>query len=107
MIQKNERMMPMDLDHERRLTEVEQRSKSNTYRLAEVEKRQDNIEDLVGTVKVLADREKRVEGDVKEIKSDVKDLKQKPAKRWELAVTEMIKLLVAVVGGFLLAKAGL
>ena len=83
----------MDLDHERRLTEVE--------------KRQNNIEDLVGTVKVLADREKRVEGDVKEIKSDVKDLKQKPAKRWELAVTEMIKLLVAVVGGFLLAKAGL
>lgn len=99
--------MPMDLDHERRLTEVEQRSKSNTYRLAEMEKRQDNLDDLVGTVKVLADRERRVEGDVKEIKSDVKDLKQKPAKRWEVVVTEIIKLLVAVIGGFLLAKVGL
>lgn len=97
----------MDLDHERRLTEVEQRSKSNTYRLAEMEKRQDNLDDLVGTVKVLADRERRVEGDVKEIKSDVKDLKQKPAKRWEVVVTEIIKLLVAVIGGFLLAKVGL
>ena len=97
----------MDLDHERRLTEVEQRSKSNTYRLAEMEKRQDNLDDLVGTVKVLADRERRVEGDVKEIKSDVKDLKQKPAKRWEVVVTEVIKLLVAVIGGFLLAKVGL
>lgn len=97
----------MDLDHERRLTEVEQRSKSNTYRLAEMEKRQDNLDDLVGTVKVLADRERRVEGDVKEIKSDVKDLKQKPAKRWEVVVSETIKLLVAVIGGFLLAKVGL
>ena len=97
----------MDLDHERRLTEVEQRSKSNTYRLAEMEKRQDNLDDLVGTVKVLADRERRVEGDVKEIKSDVKDLKQKPAKRWEVVVTEIIILLVAVIGGFLLAKVGL
>ena len=97
----------MDLDHERRLTEVEQRSKSNTYRLAEMEKRQDNLDDLVGTVKVLADRERRVEGDVKEIKSDVKDLKQKPAKRWELVVTEAIKLLVAIIGGFLLAKVGI
>ena len=100
-------MMPMDLDHERRLTEVEQRAKSNTYRLAEVEKRQDNLEELIGTVKVLVDREERVEEDVKEIKSDVKDLKQKPVKRWELIITEIIKLLVAVVGGFLLAKAGL
>ena len=97
----------MDLDHERRLTEVEQRSKSNTHRLAEMEKRQDNLEDLVSTVKVLADREERVEGDVKEIKSDVKDLKQKPAKRWELVVTEAIKLLVAIIGGFLLAKVGI
>lgn len=99
--------MPMDLDHERRLTEVEQRSKSNTHRLAEVEKRQGNLEDLIGTVKVLADREERVEGDVKEIKSDVKDLKSKPAKRWEVVITEIIKLLIAVIGGFLLAKAGL
>ena len=97
----------MDLDHERRLTEVEQRAKSNTHRITEVEKRQDNLEELIGTVKVLVNREERVEEDVKEIKSDVKDLKQKPARRWELVITEMIKLLVAVVGGFLLAKAGL
>ena len=97
----------MDLDHEKRLTEVEQRSKSNTYRLADLEKRQDNLDELIGTVKVLAVREENVENDVKEIKSDVKSLTQKPAQRWENVVSEIIKLLVVAVVGFLLAKAGL
>lgn len=99
--------MPMDLDHERRLTEVEQRSKSNTHRLLEVEKRQDNLEKLASSVEVLAVKETNVENDVKEIKNDVKSLAQKPAQRWEHVVTEVIKLLIVGVGGFLLAKVGL
>ena len=97
----------MDLDHERRLTEVEQRSKSNTHRLEDVEKRQDNLDELVGTVKVLVDREERVENDVIEIKNDVKSLTQKSAQRWESVISEAIKLLVAAFIGLLLAKAGL
>ena len=97
----------MDLDHERRLTEVEQRSKSNTHRLVEVEKRQDNLEKLASSVEVLAVKETNVENDVKEIKNDVKSLAQKPAQRWEHVVTEVIKLLIVGVGGFLLAKVGL
>ena len=96
----------MDLEHEKRLTEVEQRSKSNTYRLAELEKRQDDIEELIGAVKVLAIREENLESDVKEIKKDVKTLTQKPAQRWESVISETIKLLVVAFVGFLLAKAG-
>lgn len=97
----------MDLDHEKRLTEVEQRSKSNTHRLADLEKRQDDIEELIGAVKVLAVREENLENDVKEIKKDVKTLTQKPAQRLEFIVSEIIKLLVVAVVGFLLAKIGL
>lgn len=96
----------MDLDHERRLTEVEERAKSNSYRLSDVEKRQDNLDELVGTVKVLAVRERQVEADVKEIKGDVKALAGKPAQRWEMLVTQIISLLVAAVIGFVLAKLG-
>ena len=57
----------MEIKIEHRLTEVEERSKSNTHRLDELEKRQDNLDDLVSTVKVLAVREENVENDVKEI----------------------------------------
>ena len=97
----------MDLDHERRLTEVEERSKSNTHRLDEMEKRQDNLDELVGTVKVLAVREERVEKDVKEIKTDVKELTSKPAKRWDNLVTQIITTLVAAIAGYIFAKIGL
>lgn len=91
---------------EHRLTEVEGRSKSNSHRLDEMEKRQDNLDELVGTVKLLAFREEAVEKDVKEIKSDVKSLASKPAKRWDSLVNQLITILVAAIAGFILAQIG-
>ena len=97
----------MDLEHEKRLTEVEQRSQSNTHRLDDLEKRQDNLDDLVSTVKVLAVREEAVENDVKEIKSDVKSLTNKPAQMWDNLVKQIVTALVAAVIGFILAQIGM
>lgn len=97
----------MEIQNEHRLTELEERSKSNTHRIDEIEKRQDNLDRLVGTVSVLAEREKRVEDDVKEIKSDVKSLTHKPAKKWDNLVNQIITILVAAIIGFILAKLGL
>lgn len=97
----------MEREFEHRLTEVETRAKSNQHRLDEMEKRQNNLDDLVGTVKVLADREERVEDDVKEIKGDVKSLKDKPAKRWETIVNNIIWAVVGAVIVYLLNQIGL
>lgn len=94
-------------DIEHRLTEVEARSKSNTKRLDDMEKRQDDLDELVSTVKVLAVREENVENDVKEIKNDVKSLTSKPAKRWDSLVNQLITIIVAAIAGFILAKFGL
>lgn len=92
---------------EHRLTAVEDRSKSNTERLVEVEKRQDNLDELVSTVKVLAVREENVESDVKEIKSDVKSLKDIPAKRWNAVVEKILLVVVGAIAAYLLTKLGL
>ena len=97
----------MEREFEHRLTEVEERSKSNTHRLDEMEKRQDNIDDLVATVKVLADREERVEDDVKEIKNDVKTIKDKPGKRWDAIIDKIIWAVLAAMIAFLLGRVGL
>lgn len=97
----------MDLEHEKRLTEVEERSKSNTHRLEEVEKRQDNLDKLVATVEVLAVKESNVENDVKEIKSDVKSLTSKSGQRWDSLMDKIILTVAAAVVGFLLAQIGL
>lgn len=97
----------MDMEHERRLTEVEERSKSNSHRIDDVERRQDNLDELVSTVKVLAIREENVESDVKEIKSDVKALTTKPGKRWDNLVDKIIMTIAAAIVGFFIAKFGL
>jgi predicted nucleic acid-binding Zn-ribbon protein len=99
--------MEQNLDIEHRLTAVEDRSKSNTKRLEDVEKRQDNLDELVSTVKVLAVREENVESDVKEIKSDVKSLKELPGKRWNAIVEKALLVAVGMIITFLLTKLGL
>lgn len=95
-------MDEMDIEH--RLTEVEGRSKSNTHRLDDLERRQDNLDDLVSTVKVLAVREEQVENDVKEIKSDVKMLTSKPGKMWDSMVEKIVLTIAAAVVGYILAQ---
>lgn len=97
----------MDMEHERRLTETEERSKSNTKRLNEMERRQDDQEKLISTVAVLAEREQNVEKNVEEIKADVKSLTSKPGKRWDNLVNQIIAVVIAAVAGFILAKIGL
>ena len=94
-------------DIEHRLTEVEGRSKSNTHRLDELERRQDNLDDLVSTVKVLAVREEAVENDVKEIKADVKSLTSKPGQRWDSLMDKIIWAVAGAVLAFVLARIGL
>lgn len=94
------------LEHERRLTEVEARSKSNSHRLDEMEKRQDDLEELTSTVKVLAIREENVENDVKEIKSDVKTLTEKPGKRWDGIVDKIIMTVIGAIIGFIFSQLG-
>ncbi len=97
----------MDLEHERRLTEVEARSKSNTKRLDDMEERQDNLEMLATSVSALASREERLETDVKEIKADVKTLTMKPAKRWDDAIDKVIWAVLAAIIAYFLGKLGL
>lgn len=77
---------------------IDARCKSNTHRLDELGDRMDNIEDLTASVKVLATREERVERDVKEIKSDVKELTTRSGKRWDGLVD---KLIAALAGAFI------
>lgn len=98
--------MDRELEFEHRLTGVEDRSKSNTRRLDEVERRQNHLEELVGSVKVLAIRQETVESDVKEIKKDVKEMAGKPGKRWEAIVEKALLTVVGAILLYILARLG-
>ena len=86
-----------------RLSSGESSIKSAHHRIDDVEKKQDNLAELVSSVKVVADRQARVEDDVVEIKTDVKELKEKPTKRYETFVTALLTGLATGIVGYILA----
>ena len=98
--------MDRELEFEHRLTGVEDRSKSNTHRLDEVERRQNHLEELVGSVKILALRQENVESDVKEIKKDVKEIAGKPGKRWDAIVDKVLLTAIGAIVLYILARLG-
>ena len=87
-----------ELEMEHRVTAVEKLAGSNRHRIEDVEKRQDNLDELVKSVALFAQEQEYIKEDVKEIKADVKALTDKPAKRWESLVD---KLLLVAAGAFL------
>ena len=87
-----------ELQMEHRVTAVEKLAGSNRHRIDDMEKRQDNLDELVKSVALFAQEQEYIKEDVKEIKADVKALTDKPAKRWESLVD---KLLLVAAGAFL------
>lgn len=80
----------MDLEHEKRLTEVEARAKSNTRRLDELKPIVDEIHKMSEVLVVMTSEVKHTNKDVGEIKNKVEALEEKPAKRWDTVITVII-----------------
>lgn len=96
-----------ELAWERRLSHVEDRAKSNTHRLDEVERRQEDMTELVQSVATIAQKQTDMDADVREIKADVKSLTAKPGKRWEGIVDKALLAVVAALVGYILFKLGI
>ena len=91
----------------KKITEIDERGKSNTHRLDKVEERQDKLDKLVTSVSVMATKQETIETDVTEIKADVKTLTSKPGKRWDTFIDKLFWLVVAAAFGFLFAQIGI
>lgn len=89
---------------EERLTEVEQRCKSNTHRLDELAGDVKVLADLTASVKVLATKQENVEADVREIKTDVKALTESPGRKWDTLIKILVTALVTGLVGWALGK---
>lgn len=91
----------------KKVTEADDRSRSNTHRIDRLEERQDNLDKLVSTVASMATEQENIKDDVTEIKSDVKSLKDVPAKHWEDLIGKLLWFLIAAALGFVFARAGI
>lgn len=104
----------MDLEHEQRLTAVEERSKSNTKRLDKLEESTEAINRLATSMEVMAERQERVAEKqesvaetVEKLDGKVTALEQKPAKRWDGMADKALGSLIGGLVAFLLFKLGL
>ena len=97
----------MEVNIEHRITDVEARAKSNTKRIDELEKRQDDLDDLVTTIKKKETRDGAVESGEKEITRHDKKFNSKSGVLWEKKKKKIVWAIAAAVLAFLSARIGL
>ena len=85
------------------IAEIDSRSRSNTHRLDKMEKRQDNLDKLVSAVAGMQKDLEHTQGDVQEIKGDVKAMMEIPKKRWGTVISAIITAIVSALVGAVLA----
>jgi predicted ribosome quality control (RQC) complex YloA/Tae2 family protein len=87
-----------------RLVTVEQSAKSAHHRIDKLEENQEILLEMNGNIRVLTEQTKKQNEELGEVKKDVKDLKEKPAKRWDLIITVIITASVTGIISFILAQ---
>ena len=95
------------VDNEHRLTRVEDLAQGNKRRIEKVEKAQEDMTALVQSVASIAQKQEDMDGDMKEIKADIKMLAGKPAQRWESIVEKVLLTAVAALVSWCLLRLGL
>ena len=91
----------------RRLQANQDLSARNQARIEKLEKGQEEFRDLVSAVNGMVVEQKNIRNDLTEMKSDVKQIKEKPAKRWDSAIDKILTLIISAVVLYILAQLGL
>lgn len=87
--------------------QTEDRSLRNEGRIKKLETDQKALMELAASVRELANEQGNMKEDIEEIKTDVRALTDKPAKRWDNLVDKIVWAIAAAVVAYLLAGAGL
>lgn len=87
-----------------KLSEAESRSKSNSHRLDEVEKRQNDFDKMLTSIALIAQRQDTMDSDIQEIKSDVKSLASKSGRRWDAIIEKILLGLAAALAAYIAAR---
>ena len=91
----------------RRLQANQDLSVRNQARIEKLEKGQEEFRDLVSAVNGMVVVLKNIRNDLTEMKSEVKQIKEKPAKKWDSAVDKILTLIISAVVLYILAQIGL
>lgn len=90
-----------------RVQQVEDRSKSNSHRLNDVEKKLADNDQMLASIARLDQKQTDMDKDIKEIKSDVKTIAEKPGKRWDAVVDKVLLAIITALVCYALSQIGL
>ena len=86
-----------------RLAEVDQRGKSNTHRIDDLEKRADTLQELTTSVKLLAANMERMASEQMKQGDRLTALEKLPGDRWNSMTRTILTTVVSALAGGLIA----
>ena len=91
---------------EHRLTELEQRSKSNQHRIEEHDEEIKALRDLISTIKELATEVKYMRGDLNETITRLNKLENRDVGKWDKFKRILLTSIVTIVLGYIAVAVG-
>lgn len=88
----------MDMEHERRLSVVEERAKSNSHRLDRLEPIVEEIHVMSETLVGISTEMKHTNRNVEDIKDKVDKMEQEPAKKWKDSTKALFNAFLGSLG---------
>lgn len=88
----------MNLEYERRMTEMEQRSKSNTRRIDKLEEITTEIHSMSNSMSILCEQMKTTSDNISRLTEKVDILEQEPAKRWKDSWKALFNAFLGAIG---------
>lgn len=82
-------------------------AKTNKRRIDNLEEEQKELRNLTNAVSQMVVEQKNMRDDLAEMKNDVKQIKEKPARRWDSMAEKVLNLVTAAVVAWMLAQIGL
>lgn len=95
------------IDLDERATRHTEQIKTLFTQVGEIKGLVEGVHELVSTVKVLASEQKATRMKVDNLASDLEELKEKPAKRWDGVVTVAITAVATALVAYLLSRVGI
>ena len=92
----------MEKEYVEKLVETEQRSKSNTKRIDEMEQEVKDNRDLIVSVKEIATEVKYLRENQADMNNRLKKIEEKPFKDYEETKKEMMKKVISFILGIIL-----
>lgn len=94
-------------DLQQRFAAAEEQHKTLFRRIEKAERLTDSVNELALSVRDLVNAQQTTDKKLTGLCSDVAEMKEKPGKRWESIVMDVLKVIVGGVVGFLLVKLGI